>query len=133
MNLSLALDRSATASSPRRSASRYPADRAGRQRTPGRIVVFRDDFGACVRRAELRLVRQLLQGVVVPELHFDATVQRPAPGRCIAGCQAARPMPAAGDSVRRQTELILNGQRHPMRARPGQAELVAVDAGIPLG
>ena len=48
-----------------------------RDASPGRIV----DLGHYllnIARAELRLLRQLLERIVVPEFHFDTTIQRPS-------------------------------------------------------
>ncbi len=42
---------------------------------PGRVVNFRDQLGAGIRRADLRLVGQFLQRIVVPEFDLDTTVQ----------------------------------------------------------
>ena len=44
---------------------------------PGGIVNPGDRFIDIVR-AQLRLVRQLLESVVVPEFHLDAAIQRPS-------------------------------------------------------
>ena len=92
---------------PRRSSPARPAGTTGapfsiaisRQRAPRRVVDARDHLGAR-RRAQLRLVGQLLQRVVVPELHLDAAVERPALRRRV---RAERPRRCRGRRCRRRT------------------------------
>ena len=63
-------------------------------RPQGGSYTFGDHLGVAFVRAHLRLVRQFLQRVVVPELHLDAAVQAHAPGPVsfeASGCVAPRP------------------------------------------
>ena len=95
---------------------------------PGRIVDLRDHLLAGLARAELRLVGQLLQRVVVPELDLDAAVQG-SPLRRLVGSDRLRVAAAiALDGRRRKVECILDGERDAVSARSRQGEVVSVDA-----
>ena len=99
-----------------------------RDPSPRRIVDPGHQLGAGGIRAQLRLVGELLQGIVVPELHFDAPIQRAALVGLVRREGRARPAAVAGDRRGRQVECILHRQGDPKRARLRQREVRAVDA-----
>ena len=70
-------------------------------RAPGWIVDARHDFGAGRFRAQLRLVRQLLQRIVVPELDFDAAVECTALRRLVRSNRAFHAPAVAIDGIGR--------------------------------
>ncbi len=95
-----------------------------------RIVDLGHDLGAGVARAELRLVGQLLQRIVVPELDLDPAVQRAAAGRVGRREQLRGAAALARDRRGRQVERILRRERDAVGHRLRQRERRAVD---PLG
>ncbi len=97
-------------------------------RAPGRIVDARHHLGAGVARAHLRLVRQFLQRIVVPELDLDAPVQGAASGRVVRCQRLLGATSVTQQHRRRQLECVLDRQRGTSRASPRQAHMVAVDA-----
>ena len=108
-------------------------DRELRQRAPGRIVDARHDLGAG-RRAELRLVGQLLQRIVVPELDLDAAVQRAALRRLVRAERPRRAAAVAVDGRRRRDSSASCTASATRRARAFEsADVVAVDALVALG
>src|SRR4030095_13086735 len=56
-----------------------------RNGAPGRIVNLGHHFLSTVAGTELRFIRQLLERVVVPEFHLDATIQGPSLPRFVGG------------------------------------------------
>ena len=101
------------------------------QRAPRRIVDAGDQLVAG-RRAELRLVGQLLQRIVVPELDLDTAIQRTPLRRRVGPERARRAAAVAVDRRRRQIQRLLHGQRDAARLRAREADVVAVDALVAL-
>ena len=97
---------------------------------PRRIIDARDNFGARILGTELRLVRQLLQRIVVPEFDFHTPVQGTALWRSV-GCQCPDCSASITFNNRRwQPQAILDRERHPACASLRQTLLVAIN---PLG
>ena len=84
------------------------------------------------RRAKLRLVGQLLQRIVVPELDLDAAIQRAALRRRVRAERPRRAAAVAVDGGGRQTQLFLHGQRDAARLRARERHVIAVDALVAL-
>ena len=98
------------------------ADAAGR-----RHVHARDGLGTGGLRAELRFIAQFLQRIVMPELHLDAPVHG-APAIAVVGGDRIGSALAVDNHRRgRQLQDILHRQRGAPGARPGQAEVTAVN------
>ena len=96
-----------------------------------RIVDAGDGFGAGGVRAELRLVGQLLERIVVPELHLHAPVQRPPLLRIVGGHGLRRPAAVALDGGVGQAQIVLDGEGNAPGHRLGEPDGVAVDALVP--
>ena len=92
-----------------------------RDGAPRRIVDPRDDFVARVVRAQLRLVRQLLQRIVVPELDLDAAIQRAALRGVVRARAAASRRGRRCRSRRRQLQASCTRERDAVRARLARA------------
>ena len=101
-------------------------------RSPRRIVDARDDLAAGCARTQPRLVRQLGQRIVVPELDFDAAVERATLRRVVRGDRHARTATVADDRLVRYAESFLQRQRSSMCARPGKRQVIGVDARVTL-
>src|SRR3989449_208453 len=95
-------------------------ERELREGAPGGIVDLGRHFLAHIAGAELRLVRQLLERIVVPELHLDATIQRPPLHRLVGGERLRGAATVAVDRRGRHLEGVLHGQRDAARSRPGE-------------
>ena len=95
---------------------------------PGRLVDPGDERRTRLRRAQLRLVRQVLQRIVVPELHLDPAVERPATGRCVARDRPGRALAVTRDRGGVEAEAVLDGERHPPGGGLRQRIMGTVDA-----
>ncbi len=97
-----------------------------------RVVDPGDRLGAGGFRAELGLVGQLLQRIVVPEFHLDPPVQGPSLGRVVGGERPRRAPPLALDGGIGQAQGVLDSEGNPPGHGLRQSQLVAVDALVPL-
>ena len=95
---------------------------------PGRIVDPDQGFGTGVFGTKLRLVRQVLQRIVIPELDFDPAIQRTAGRRLVGAQRSDGAVTIAFYSGRGQSHLVLDDQRDATCHGLRQPEIGAVDA-----
>ena len=110
-----------------------PAELQRFDSAPRRLIYLRHHFGPGRAGAELRLIRKFLQRVVVPELHFDATIARPSPGRIVGSERSRRTEAIAVHGRGGQAQAILHSQCNPSRPGLGQADVGSVDTLHPSG
>ena len=90
-----------------------------------------DHFGTGSVRAQLSLVRKILQRIFVPEFHFHAPIQRSSLLGSI-GCDRLCGAPAhTFNGSIRQSQIILNSECNAPGNRFGETGGVAVDAFVP--
>ena len=99
---------------------------------PRRLIDLRHHLGTRTR-AHLRLLGQLLQRVVVPELHFHAAVEGPSLSGVIRGERSRGTAPVARDRRTRELERFLHGERHPTCPRLRERDQIAVNALVAFG
>ena len=97
----------------------------------GRFVDFRYGFSAGGIRAQLRFVRQVLQGIIVPELDFYPPVHGPAPLGIIRCQRSRRPPALAGNDPIGQGQTFLDRQCSAPRHGFGEPVVVSVNALVP--
>ena len=98
-----------------------------RDAAPRWVINLRDHFGARIR-AELGPVGQLLQRVVVPELHLDAAVLGASLSGVVRGERRHGTPAVARERGARQLEGFLHGERHAVCARLRERDEIAVNA-----
>ena len=85
---------------------------------PGRVINSRHSLRCGICRTQLRLVGQLLQCIVLPELHLDPAIQRTPLSRRGAGRQTRITEAIAFHGACRQIERFLHRKRYPMGTGP---------------
>ncbi len=93
-----------------------------------RVIDLGDRFGAGIFRTQPRLVRQVLERIVMPELDLDAPVHGPALRRVVGGHRLRRSLAVAFDRDIGQPQSVLDGEGNAPGHRLRQPQLVAVDA-----
>src|SRR6185369_16085751 len=96
---------------------------------PGRRVIdLGDRFGAAILRTELRLVVQLLELVIVPELDLDAPVHDPPLGGVVGGHRVCSSLAVAFENYIGPLQGVVDCEGYAPGHRLRQPRLVAVDA-----
>ena len=98
--------------------------------TPGGIVDLGRHLLARVAGAQLRLVGELLERIVVPELHLDPSVERASLHGLVGGDRLRAPATVARDRRAFEPEGVLHGQRDATRPRLREGQVVSVDARV---
>ena len=81
----------------------------------------------------MRLIRQLLQRIVVPELHFDAPIECTTVRGLIRAKRPFRSAPVTLQRCRRQLQTVLHRERDSSRTRLGEPDIGPVNALVSSG